>query len=97
MLQPGKSTGTAPKRGALGVTLALFDALVKLFSPLTRAIAWLLEPLAGAVNPLIKALHPLIELILGASIKMEPVFSPMTRWMTDKVKQADPTIFDISK
>jgi hypothetical protein len=89
--------GQLKKRGALGTTLVISDALGKLFSPLTRAVAWLLEPLAGAINPLTKALHPLIELILRASIKMEPVFKPLIRWMTDVVKHADASIFDDSK
>ncbi len=88
--------GQAKKRGALGTTLLLSDALGKLLSPLTRAIAWLLEPLAGAINPLTTALHPLIELLLNASIKMEPIFSPLTKRMTDHVKQADPEIFDVT-
>jgi len=92
-----KDLGERPrKRGALGTILSLSDGLFKLFSPLTRAIAWLLEPLAGAVNPLIRALHPLIEIILRASIKMEHVFSPLTKRMADSVKQADPSIFDAS-
>ncbi|MGA2367767.1 MAG: NAD(P)/FAD-dependent oxidoreductase [Dehalococcoidia bacterium] len=90
-------SGRRKKRGALGTTLMLSDALGKLLSPLTRAIAWLLEPLAGAINPSTKALHPLIELILRASIKMEPVFKPLTTWMAGRVKQADPSIFDASK
>lgn len=88
--------GQEKKRGALGTTLLLSDALGKLLSPLTRAIAWLLEPLAGAINPLTRALHPLIEIILRASIKMEHVFSPLTKRMADSVKQADPSIFDAS-
>jgi electron transfer flavoprotein-quinone oxidoreductase len=90
-------SGRRKKRGALGTTLMLSDALGKLLSPLTRAIAWLLEPLAGAINPSTKALHTLIELILRASIKMEPVFKPLTTWMAGRVKQADPSIFDASK
>ena len=84
-------------RGALGITLVLLDFLVILFSPLNWAIACLLEPLAGAVNLLIKAFQPVVELVLRASIKMEPLFNPVTRWMIDSVKQADPAIFDVSK
>jgi flavin-dependent dehydrogenase len=89
--------GQPKKRGTLDITLALFDALGKLLSPLTLVVVWLLEPLTVAVNPLTKALHPLIELILSASIKMEPVFRPLTRWISNRVKQADPTIFDATK
>ena len=85
------------KRGSLGITLVLFDFLVILFSPLNWAIACLLEPLAGAVNLLIKAFLPAVELGLRASIKMEPLFKPVTRLMIDSVKQADPSIFNVSK
>ena len=85
------------KRGSLGITLVLFDFLVILFSPLNWAIACLLEPLAGAVNLLIKAFLPAVELALRASIKMEPLFNPVTRLMIDSVKQADPSIFNVSK
>ena len=85
------------RRGALGITLALFDFLVILFSPINWAIACLLEPLAGAVNPLIKAFLPVVEFGLRALIKMEPLFNPVTRWMIDSVKQADPSIFNVSK
>jgi flavin-dependent dehydrogenase len=84
-------------RGALGITLALFDFLVILFSPINWAIACLLEPLAGAVNPLIKAFLPVVEFGLRALIKIEPLFNPVTRWMIDSVKQADPSIFNVSK
>jgi flavin-dependent dehydrogenase len=84
-------------RGALGITLVLFDILVILFSPLNWVIACLMEPLAGSVNLLIKACLPVIELGLRALIKMEPLFNPVTRWMIDSVKQADPSIFDASK
>ena len=85
------------RRGALGITLVLFDFLVILFSPINWAIACLLEPLAGAVNPLIKAFLPVVELGLRALIKMEPLFNPVTSWMIDSVKQADPSIFNVSK
>ena len=85
------------KRGSLGITLVLFDFLVILFSPLNWTIACLLEPLAGAVNLLIKALLPAVEFGLRASIKMEPLFKPVTRLMIDSVKQADPSIFNVSK
>jgi len=84
-------------RGALGITLVLFNLLVILFSPINWAIACLLEPLAGAVNPLIKAFLPVVEFGLRALIKMEPLFNSVTRWMIDSVKQADPSIFNVSK
>ena len=80
-------------KGALGIDLMLFDSLVILFSPLNWVIACLLEPLSGAVNPLIKAFHPVIDLGLRASIKMEPLLNPLSRWMIDYVKQADPSLF----
>ena len=85
--------GRRKKKGALGITLVFFDALVIVFSPINWAIACLLEPLAGAVNLLIKAFRPVVELGLRASIKMEPLFNPLSRWMIDSVKQADPSIF----
>ena len=85
------------KRGALGMSLALFDFLVILFSPLNWAIACLLEPLAGAVNLLIKAFRPVVEFGLRAAIRMEPLFDPVTRCMIDSIKQADPSIFNVSK
>ena len=85
------------KRGALGISLALFDFLVILFCPLNWAVAFLMEPLAGAVNLLIKAFQPAVELGLRAAIKMEPLFNPVTRCMIDSVKQADPSIFNVSK
>ena len=85
------------KRGALGISLALFDFLVILFCPLNWAVACLMEPLAGAVNLLIKAFQPAVELGLRAAIKMEPLFNPVTRCMIDSVKQADPSIFNVSK
>jgi len=81
------------RKGALGIDLMLFDSLVILFSPLNWAIACLLEPLSGAVNPLIRAFHPVVDLGLRASIKMEPLFNPLSRWMIDYVKQADSSIF----
>jgi digeranylgeranylglycerophospholipid reductase len=96
---PGRETlqqGTN-KRGAAAITLAVIDFLVILFSPLNWAIAFLLEPLAGAVNPLIKALMPAVELGLRSAIKLEPLFSPLTRWTIESVKQADPSIFTISR
>ncbi len=85
------------KRGALGISLALFDFLVILFCPLNWALACLMEPFAGAVNLLIKAFQPAVELGLRAAIKMEPLFNPVTRCMIDSVKQADPSIFNVSK
>jgi len=79
------------------MSLALFDFLVILFSPLNWAIACLLEPLAGAVNLLIKAFRPVVEFGLRAAIRMEPLFDPVTRCMIDSIKQADPSIFNVSK
>lgn len=91
LLQSGK------KRGPAGIMLALVDFLVILFSPLNWVIAFFLEPLAGAVNPLIKALLPAVELGLRIAIKMEPLFNPVTSLMIDSVKQADPSIFHVSR
>jgi hypothetical protein len=88
-----KLPGRPKKRGALGINLVIFDVLVKVFSPLTWAAASLLEPLAPGVNPFIKVVRPVIEAMLRAGIKMEPLFNPLTRWMLDSVKQADPEIF----
>ncbi len=85
------------KKRSSGIGWVLFDSLVILFSPINWAIAWLLEPLAGAVNPLIKVFRPVVELGLRVSIKMEPLFSPATRWMIDSVKRADPSTFSVSK
>ncbi len=92
-----KLSGKPKTRTAYGITLALFSGMVRVLSPLSRAMAWLLKPLAGAVNPLIKALYPLIELMLSAWVKMEPLLNPLTRWITDSVKQSDPSIFNVSK
>jgi len=85
------------KKRSSGIGWVLFDSLVILFSPVNWAAAWLLEPLAGVVNPLIKVFLPAVELGLGVSIRMEPLFSPVTRWMIDSVKQADPSTFSVSK
>ncbi len=90
-----KLPGQPKKRGALGINLVIFDFLVKVFSPLTWAAASLLEPLAVGVNPFIKVFRPVIEAMLRAGIKMEPLFNPLTRWMLDSVKQADPAIFNV--
>lgn len=92
-----KLSGRLKVRGAYGTTLVLFDVLVKVLSPLSMAVAWLLEPLAGAVNPLNNVLRPLIELTLRAWVKMEPLLNPLTRWITNSVKQSDPSIFNVSK
>jgi len=80
-------------KGALGIDLMLFDSLVILFSPLTWVISCLLEPISGAVNPLIRAFLPVVDLGLRALIKTEPLFNPLSRWMIDYIKQADPSIF----
>ncbi len=85
------------KSVGLRIALLIFDLLIILFSPLNWALACLLEPLAGAVNPLIKAFYPVVELGLRAGIKMEPLFKPVSRWTIDSVKQAHPSIFNISK
>jgi len=85
------------KSRGLGVALLFFNLLIILFSPLTWALACLLEPLAGAVNLLIRAFYPVVELGLRAGIKMEPLFNPVSRWTIDSVKQAHPSVFDVSK
>lgn len=81
------------KSAGIGMVLLLLDALIILFSPINWALACLLEPLSGAVNPLIKVFRPVVELGLRAGIKMEPLFNPLSRWMIDSVKQAEPTMF----
>jgi len=85
--------GRQKKSGGLRMALLFFDLLIILFSPINWALACLLEPLAGAVNVLIKAFRPVVELGLRTGIKMEPLFDPLSRWMIDSVKQADPSLF----
>ena len=85
------------KKLSRGIGWVFFDSMVILFSPISWTAACLLEPLAGSVNLLIKALLPAIELGLRVAIRMEPLFNPVTRWLIDSVKQADPSIYNISK
>jgi digeranylgeranylglycerophospholipid reductase len=91
--QQDKPVEHQKKKRTLAPALAILDTLVILFSPINWALACLLEPLAGAVNMLIKVFRPVVELGLHAGIKMEPAFKPMSRWMIDSVKQADPALF----
>ena len=89
---------SAPSRnsGMIGVALRLLDAFLRLFSPLLKIIARLMEPLAGAVNPLLKGFGPVIELVLHATIKLEPVFKPLTRLTIRFVTRGNPAQFDAS-
>jgi hypothetical protein len=90
---------SAPSRksGMLGIALRLLDAFLRLFGPLLKIMARLVQPLAGAVNPLLKGLGPVVELVLRATIRLEPVFKPLTHLMTRSVTGADPAQFDVAQ
>jgi len=92
-----KLSGKPNVRGVIGINLLLFNLLVIVLSPLSLVMAWLLAPLAWTVNPIIKLLRPLIELILRGWIKMEPLFTPLTNYTVNSVKQSDASIFDPGK
>ena len=96
-IMPEKLPGNPQKRGALGINLVIFNAMVIVFVPLTWGMAGLLEPLALAVNPFIKVFRPVIEFMLRVGIKMEPALNPLTQWLINSVKQADPSIFDATE
>jgi electron transfer flavoprotein-quinone oxidoreductase len=87
---PDMLRGERNKKRALDIDLFILDALVVLLSPVSWILACLLTPLSGAINPLIKLLLPAVELALRAGIKAEPLFNPLSRWMIEYVKQADP-------